>query len=729
MGYLVTHIAACLVFAQLLGLLLGWLLWGYVARQRGAEVQTLRERLADLNLNSRRMAFAGEQRVSIAAPPGVLDTEDVTSEPAHSIQTRTGPLVEDDLLADAKEQTPFFKPEPDTAKEEAAPETPASKALPVAPDLEAEVKAARLQHFEQQVRELEGFRDRLPLLQADLSDAIAGRRTAENKLEETKTHFEIRVANLLTQIRDFERAAQEWDRVRDEAERAVLTKDKELAAAKAHLRDMQNNQLPQKAEPAPAPGMSPREVADLRDRYQKAVTERDAIAAEMEAWKQSDGSRHSDTVRLTARIAELEESLRVKDGDLSGQVARVESLLWRVAELEPFAAAAPRMEEDLRRQESEIAGHVAMHSESSDHIRELLNRVAELELQSAQAAEVRETLAAREGDMQRMAQEHAAQIGWKEAEIAHHLAATQSLEARVAEQEAGNQRMAQDQATRLDSLHAELAAKDGDIARHIAERNELAARVSDREAAMERLAQEQAAQRQAMQLALEAKDQELAQRTAAYHALEGQAAERDASGERRMQEMASQMQALRTALEEKDKDIAQHVTARYALEKRVAGLDAATAKVIEGERLLAGRDAEIRGLIAAHGDTQREMQSWQERSTQLDRALAEQSGEVQRLTQANDDKDGQMLYLQSQLEERLRAVSEQLSATQQRLQELEPLAAKAPEAEQKLALQEDEARQQMQAIEERHQTELTRLKFNSAQRIRRIRQSINNFKG
>jgi len=583
MGYLVTHIFASLLFAQLLGLLLGWLLWGYIARQRGIEVQGLRERIADMQVMAPRMAFAGDRRATLAP----------------AIET-SGPLVEDDLTDQLTARAPiFFK------DEEEKPALEAPSPLRVADDLEAEVKEARLRHFEKQVRELEAVRDRLPLLQAELNLAITGKREAEKQLEETSNALEVRVNYLLSQIRDFERAASEWDRMRDESERSSIAKDKELSAAKSLVRDLQNNQLPQKAEPAG--GISALEHADLRDRYQKALKERDALAAQLETLKQGP-DQDGDPA---GRLLELEEAMRLKDASLVEQVAQTESLLWRVAELEPFSLAMPRMEDDLRRQESEIAGHVAMHTESSDHIRSLLNRVAELEADSARAAELQYALAERDGELHRLAESHAAEREEHEASIEHHRA------------------------------------------------------------------------------------------------------------------------ALLTAERE-------HSDVVSALQDRVSGLEQESRRAAELEQLLTARDSEIRGLFSAIGDIQsesaalririQELAPLADRTPQLQQTLTEQTHQIQVLQDSINNHQQQVKALQQALSDHASEIQRlqtahadkdiQVESLSQRLSELEPVAAQAPELKHQLA-----------ALAERHQAERARMTVNSAQRIRRLRQSITTFKG
>jgi chromosome segregation ATPase len=563
MGYLVTHIAVCLVFAQLLGLLLGWLLWGYPARQRAKEVQALRGRIADLQLLTPRMvvpkaALAATAPVSYSLPPESPDkapekattgqgaTEEAAPELAEDLQ------VSESVLAEPSRRA-FFEHEPESAghsPEEATEfEDPANF---IAPDLEAEVKEARLRHFEQQVRDLEGLKQRVPLLEAELSAAVAARREADRGAEQLRIELEGRLGNLLLQVRDFEAAALEWDQVRDEFERTLVARDKELATVKAHLRDLQNNQLPQKAEPAVSPGLSALEVADLRDRYQKVVQERDSIAAELEQWKRSQGSRYKDAERL----AELEELLRMKDANLADQAARVESLLWRVAELEPFADAAPRLEEELRRQESEIAGHLAMHSESSDHIRTLLNRVAELESESAREAELETELKRKIGEYEgRLAQLY------------------QSLETRELEIQglAGK-------AQEIQQAQAEQAAE----IKRLADAN------TDKDSRLKWMSLDYEAQSAEFQRVLEQKDWEI------------------------------------KSLAEARAEQAGYVA---GLEARITALDEQARWVDDLEKLLTSKDAEFRRLSAAHADLRNEVQTWQNRALELEKALEQAQGD------------------------------------------------------------------------------------------------------
>jgi chromosome segregation ATPase len=648
MAYLISHIAICLIFAQLLGLLLGWLLWGYAARQRGKEVQTLRERLADLNFMSARVT-AAEPRLALQDVPDGLSSTLQNTFGLSELPQR--PAVRRVFF----EETPLEEtPEEPAARQAlaaAAASVPAAIVPPVAPDLEAEVRESKIQHLQQQVRELEGYRDRLPLLQADLSDAIAGRRSAETRFQEAKNDFEVRSSGLLAQIRDFESAAAEWDQVRAEWERDRVTQERELSAVKATLRDLQNSQRPQAVNaPAAAPTA---ELAELRERLQRVVREREALADELSFWKHGD----TETATDPGRLKELEEAVRSRDSQLAEQAARLESLLWRVAELEPFAAEAPQKEEALRRQEAEIAGHLAVHSENANRLQALESQLEQLQLSTVPAAE-----------LNRLAAEH----------------------------QAGMQSLAAEHQQRVSDLEQALSMKEVEIGEHVSARydqinllNSLQARISELEAATEGM-----------------------------KALEQRLTEREREHEAAVQNLLQAHQ--------------QHVDELHRA--HAAALESAGEQVKATQQSVAERDIEIRALLAVHADTQREMESvrnelqaqrsqsearlaevgaWKTRADEAEAALSKLTAELQSQLELNSDKDGQLTFLH----ERLASVSSRLTAHQQRLLQLEPLAARTPEVEQKL-----------KDLESRHHTELTRLKVNSAQRIRRFRQSINTFK-
>lgn len=756
MAYLITHIAIFLVFAQLLGLLLGWLLWGYMARQRGQEVVSLRQRIADLQLTATRMALAAEPRTALPEAPGVL--------------------IEGDLPEMARLRGSFFQEEIEEPVAE-----PVARAKPVSADLEAEVKESRLQFLEQQARELESIRDRLPLMQADLSDAIAGRRAAESKFQEVKNDFEVRSSNLLAQIRDFEKAAQEWDRQRDELERGQLARDKELSTVKAHLRDLQNSQRPQVAEPLVAsPTAASIELADLRDRYQRAIKERDSIAEELEFWKQNDDNRSGDSSHLLKRVSELEEAVRIKDATLQEQVARIESLLWRVAELEPFAAGAARMEEHLKRQESEIAGHMAMHSENAEQIRGLQIRIVQFESDASKIDALTAEMNLQVEEYARKLESAKQNLAAAERSLSEHDVASAEqiriLENRIAGLESDNsktealtaeiQSQAEEYARELQSTRQNLAAAEKQIQGLQNRIAELEAHNSQSEilkAEVQRQADEKAKELNAANQALAAAEKRLSdhdlasaeqirkseQRIAELEELAAGVTAESATLKQRLDQYTAELQSLtenhasqiadlQQTLRQRDDEVAaqkathqEHENLIVGLRAHISELELTAQKVAALEKALIDRDTEIRGLLSAHGDMHREMQGWKDHSAKLqpvanqvpvlESILSDRESEIARLKQADSEKDSQL----TSMVERLNAVSARLAWHQQRLQELEPLAAKVPE----LNRREEESLGHFKMLEEKHQTELMRLKVNSAQRLRRLRQGITGFKG
>jgi len=692
MAYLVSHIAICLIFAQLLGLLLGWLLWGYAARQRGKEVQTLRERLADMHfMSAARATMAAEPRLALQEGP------DAFSGPLQSafssVELPERPSARRAFFEEAAEGEPeVVRPILSEAPVSASSiNTPAISPPPISPDLEAEVREAKIQHLQQQVRELEGFRDRLPLLQADLSDAIAGRRAAEARFQEAKNDFEVRSSSLLLQIRDFEAAAGEWDRQRAEFEREKLLQQKELEGVKATLRDLQNSQRPQSVH-APDP-----ELAELRERCQRLARERETLAAEAAFWKQSAPAGAGNS----ARMAELEEALRGRDAQLSEQAARLESLLWRVAELEPFAAEAPQKDEVLRRQESEIAGHVAMHAENASQLRLLREQLEELQATTIPGDELKKIMAEHQAAMQGLVLDHQQRVSelehaifMKEEEMAEHVAARH------------------EQADQLNGLQARVAELEAAAGRAAALEESLAERESEHRAEVQRLLRDREEQLAAVRSDLQ----------------QAHAAALEAAGQR--------IEELEQALAGRENEHREQLAAlqNELLGSHMESLDIASQRINALEKSLSDRDIEIRALLSVHSDTQREMEGtrrelealrveaerqrgenaqWQERMAELEATLSRQSAELQQQKELNHDKDGQLTFLH----ERLGSVSSRLAAHQQRLLQLEPLAARAPEME-----------QQLKTLETKHHHELTRLKVNSAQRIRRFRQSINTLK-
>jgi chromosome segregation ATPase len=221
--------------------------------------------------------------------------------------------------------------------------------------------------------------------------------------------------------------------------------------------------------------------------------------------------------------------------------------------------------------------------------------------------------------------------------------------------------------------------------------------------------------------------------------------ERVAELQRLTQDYAGQIAEFQQLVAQKEKEIAEHAATRSeqtnrisALQTHVAELEIAEKRIATLEKTLSERETEIGGLFSAHGDMQREMQGWKDYAAQLqpmvsqipslENLLNEREAEISRLNEVQKEQDEQLKYLQ----QRVDVSSARVTAHQERIQELEPLAARVPLMEQQLLEREEESRNQVQAskdLEERHQAEITRLKLNSAQRLRRLRQGITNFKG
>ncbi len=297
MTYLAEHMALSLALAALLGLCLGWLLWGSVARRQGQE--------------QRNSEFEGIRSLGnrdLFLPPTDLRPFSVVSE---SHRPATSPGTNSYAPTDARlEITNSHDPDP-----------------------------------EKLIRELDSLREQLSLVQAESNNLQAELTEVTN----TKAANSLYVQALLGQIHSTE-----------------------IEARGAQLQDLQNG-LAQGGESE----SSSRELADLRDRCDRLASERDSLSSELFVASRSVAC---DTA-TEGLVTEFERSLAAKDRLLSEQASRVETLLWRVAELEPFAAEAPRLQESLRRLESQIAGHVTLNAAHSEHIRSLASRVTELELQ------------------------------------------------------------------------------------------------------------------------------------------------------------------------------------------------------------------------------------------------------------------------------------------------------------------------------------------------------------
>jgi chromosome segregation ATPase len=418
------------------------------------------------------------------------------------------------------------------------------------------------------------------------------------------------------------------------------------------------------------------------------------LAAELAFWKQSRPATPAGASGTgnSARVAELEEALRGRDAQLSEQAARLESLLWRVAELEPFAAEAPQKEEILRRQEAEIAGHMAVHDENASQIRLLQSQMEELQATT----------------------------------IAEHQAALQGLLI--------------DHQQRVSELEHAISMKEEEIAEHVSVRYEQAAELGGLQT---RVAELEAAAERARELEQSLADREIEHQIAVHDLLQNH--------EEKLNALRSDLQeahaaALETAgqrvreLEQSLADLAMEHRQQLGavrdelLHSHMQTLEIATQRMKVLEQSLSDRDIEIRALLSVHSDMQREMEATRRelqavraeaesqlgevanskaRLAELEAALSQQTKELKQQKELNHDKDGQLTFLH----ERLGSVSSRLAAHQQRLLQLEPLAARAPEMEQRL-----------KTMETKHHADLTRLKVNSAQRIRRFRQSLNTFK-
>lgn len=388
MAYLIEHMALSLAFAQLLGLLLGWLLWGYAARQRDQEVRSLRHLLAEVPVSMPRVALANSR-----SSPGALEIEgsDVFQTPGILGLTQeklpiaaapgdpsraplAGSLLKDDLPGSGSARSAVFLSTPDQSRfKPAVQDHERTKIARVHSEPDGGAEVSRIRLLEQEIQELTPLRDRLPKLEAELLQVTAQKAVVEDERESRQRDFDVRMESLLGQIRAFEENAREWDRLRSDYERVAMLSDKELAAANARIVELQNRQVPEKAA---SPSISPAlEVAQVRDRFQQLMQERDSLTAELAATKKT----YSNGASGAARVEELERALYSREANLAEQATRVEALLWRVAELEPFATEAPGLHDSLARLESEVAGHLTQHAENAERIRSLINRVAELE--------------------------------------------------------------------------------------------------------------------------------------------------------------------------------------------------------------------------------------------------------------------------------------------------------------------------------------------------------------
>jgi chromosome segregation ATPase len=231
-------------------------------------------------------------------------------------------------------------------------------------------------------------------------------------------------------------------------------------------------------------------------------------------------------------------------------------------------------------------------------------------------------------------------------------------------------------------LQESLQSKDSQLMEQVARGERLLWRVTELESFANRLPE--------LEKALSAKDAQVAE-------LAAEAAERDSHIRtllRRMTELeplSERLGDLKTQLQASETELEQHKLAQ------ARDLDAAHARMQEVEDALKAKDS-------AHSDAQRQLAELvRQRAADLE-AFSARAGSLEREL---EQKQAALAELESAHAEKA-AVIESLQA---RVQELAPL----PE--------------QLQDLTEKHQTDLTRLKVSSAQRIRKLRQGITGFKG
>jgi chromosome segregation ATPase len=230
-------------------------------------------------------------------------------------------------------------------------------------------------------------------------------------------------------------------------------------------------------------------------------------------------------------------------------------------------------------------------------------------------------------------------------------------------------------------LQDSLQSKESQLMEQVARGERLLWRVTELESLANRLPE--------LEKALGAKDAQIAE-------LAGEAAERDSHIRtllRRLTELeplSERLAELNTQLQARETELEQH----KLLQARE--LDAAQARMQEVEDALKAKDS-------AHAEAQQQLAELvQQRAADLE-AFSARAGSLERELR---QKQAALAELESAHAEKA-AVIESLQA---QLQELAPL----PE--------------QLQDLTEKHQTDLTRLKVSSAQRIRKLRQGITNFK-
>jgi chromosome segregation ATPase len=231
-------------------------------------------------------------------------------------------------------------------------------------------------------------------------------------------------------------------------------------------------------------------------------------------------------------------------------------------------------------------------------------------------------------------------------------------------------------------LQESLQSKDSQLMEQVARGERLLWRVTELESFANRLPE--------LEKALGAKDAHIAE-------LAGEAAERDSHIRtllRRLTELeplSDRLTELKTQLQARETELEQH---KLAQAQELDEAHARMQQVEDGLKAKESENAETRQQLAELvRQRAADLEAFSARAGSLERELEQKQAALAELESAHAEKA---------------AVIESLQA---KLQELAPL----PE--------------QLQDLTEKHQTDLTRLKVSSAQRIRKLRQGITGFKG
>jgi chromosome segregation ATPase len=536
MTYLVLNLASYLFFAQLLGLLLGWLLWGYSAAQRKKEIALLQKRMTEVSLHPLKPLDEAAPRIGL---PGV-------SVPAG----RDGKTLEtllaggpESLLADLPPLAPL-PPDPD--EEDAVHEALKAKDALVA-DLKRQVDAlktqlatlgsrkdaeatdlkSQLQSLHQQLSAAkmqanpaqEALRDEIEKLKAQLAradqqqeaSAALGRQLHSLKAERDSMAGELkdlraelekrgdleRKLALLTSEASFtaaekERAAGELRTARADFEKRSSWLTKRIHELERSAEEWEKAKsdltLSARAEAAKSRSHDGGELVELKQRLEHALQERDAMAAEIAGHRNGTG-------QISPEVAELQQSLVSRDSQLMEQVARGERLLWRVTELESFANRVPELETALSAKDAQIVELTGEGAERDSHIRTLLRRMTELEPLSQQVAELKAQLQGRETELEQHKLAQARELDEARARMQEVEAALREKDSAHAESrqqlaELASQRTADLEAfsARAASLESELRQKQAALAEVESAHAEKAAMVESLQAQVRELA-------------------------------------------------------------------------------------------------------------------------------------------------------------------------------------------------------------------------------------------------